>query len=411
MRVTRLCILLLLLASAALGAMSPPTYQVEGRIYGKVTDEFGRPLADVEVILEYAPFGEVHKERWTELIKTTTSERGEYKFSAGGGSLQKLPTGSYRLTFKYRDSEQVSRTIAISDPEGAANVEEVNAQLSRSGYTDRATKYMRRDDSSRSSRIAGPPPESRATSSPLTTPEPSRGPASTPTPKARPSRRKTPKSTPPANANASANTDAPANKNASDNTNTSATSEPTSFEIDRILQSLPMGKITFNTPESMSLNEAKKVELLLSASLSEEALRKAIEKQNVEGSIQVEEIYISDQMEATLTGDGFQITEVLPAHRAISSTGATEWTWDVRALREGKLRLHLTLNALVTVGGNPAQRHTMRAFEKEYIVVVGVTDTVVDFAKKHWQWLWTTILLPVGGWYWKRRRKNSEESA
>ena len=161
----------------------------------------------------------------------------------------------------------------------------------------------------------------------------------------------------------------------------------------------------------MSLNEAKKVELLLSSSLSQENLKKAVEKQNVEGNIQVEEIQISDQMEAILTGDGFQITEVLPARRAISKTGVTEWKWDVRALKQGKLRLHLTLNALVTIKGNSQQQHTIRTFDKEYVVVVGVKDTVVSFAGKHWQWLWTTVLLPVGAWLWRRKRKNSEAAA
>lgn len=161
----------------------------------------------------------------------------------------------------------------------------------------------------------------------------------------------------------------------------------------------------------MSLNEAKKVELLLSSTVSQENLKKAVEKQNVEGTIQVEKIEISDQMEATLTGDGFHITEVLPARRAISKTGVTEWKWDVRALKEGKLRLHLTLNALVTVRGNPPQLHTIRTFDKEYTVVVGVTDSVISFARANWQWLWTTVFLPVGAWLWKRKRESGKATA
>ena len=137
---------------------------------------------------------------------------------------------------------------------------------------------------------------------------------------------------------------------------------------------------------------------------------KEVEKQNVEGSIRVERIKISDEMEATLTGDGFQITEVLNPRRAISNTGTTEWKWDVRALKTGKLRLHVTLNALVTVGGNP-QLYPIRTFDKEYVVVVGFKESVVAFAGEHWQWLWTTVFLPVGAWLWKRKRKNGDASA
>ena len=160
----------------------------------------------------------------------------------------------------------------------------------------------------------------------------------------------------------------------------------------------------------MSLNEAKKVELLLSTTLSEEALKKEVENHNVEGNIHVEQIKVSDQMEATLTGDGFQITEVLNSRRAISKTGVTEWTWDVRALKEGKLRLHLTLNALVTIGGNQ-QLYPIRTFDREYIVAVGRIERVVSFARNNWLWLWTTIVLPVGAWWWKRERKTAEADA
>jgi len=173
---------------------------------------------------------------------------------------------------------------------------------------------------------------------------------------------------------------------------------------------LGIANIAFNTPESMSLNEAKKVELLLSTSLSKEDLKKEVEKHGVEGNIRGEEVKISDQMEAILTGDGFQITEVLPTRQAISKTSETEWTWDVRALKTGKLRLHLTLNALVTIGDNP-QPYPIKTYDKEYIVEVGRIDSVVNFARNNWQWLWTTIVLPVGAWLWKRKRRPSEASA
>ena len=441
MRVTKPYVLLLLtvLGGAALGAISP-SYQEDRRIYGKVTGENGSPLPNVHVILEYAPFGVIPEERWTEMSRTLTSESGEFRFSVRAGSVKKeLPSGSYRLTFEYPGLGQVARITQIgrslSGPEGTAElVQEINVQLRRSrsiggGATSarqaraRISPYPRGTPSPESSANVNPP-ENTGGSANANPPENTGGSANA---NVSANANASANANTSANANASSNTNAAANTNASSNTNSSANTnasvntnasananvgpdpaaDPTSSEIDRILKGLALGNIAFNTPESMSLNEAKKVELLLSSSLSPENLKKEVEKQNVEGSIQVEEIQISDQMEATLTGDGFQITEVLPARRAISKTGVTEWKWDVRALKEGKLRLHLTLNALVTVSGNPPQQHTIRTFDKEYVVVVGVKDTVISFARQHWQWLWTTVLLPVGAWLWKRKRKEA----
>lgn len=401
MRVTKAGALLLLalFGVTALSAISAP-YQEERRIYGKVTDAYGAPLANVNVTLECTPSDP--EQSWTEIRQTTTtSNSGEYKFSARGESVDKeLPWGLYRLTFKSSGFAQRTTETRLfpSDPDGTTKlVQEVNVQLQKDRQTGRATS----------------PSPAVTASPPIELPQSEGGAPETPrleprlTPKPRPTPEAIVKSTPtPSNANVPANASSAANENAAPR----PASTPTSAEIDRILKSLDVGNIAFNTPESMSLNEAKKVELLLSTSLSEEALKQEVEKHKVEGNIQSGQIKISDEMEAILTGDGFQITNVLSPRRPISKTNETEWKWDVRALKEGKLRLHLTLNAFVTIGGNP-QPYPIRTFDKEYIVVVTPVDKVVSFAKNNWQWLWTTIVLPVGAWLWKRKRRPSEADA
>ena len=408
-----LLLLFILFGGVALGAISP-SYQEKRQIYGKVTDDSGAPLQNVNVILEYAGSDGI-RGPWTEMSRTTTSETGEYKFSARG--TDELPLGDYRLTFKLTGLVQVSRTTFIGPYAAGAgtvvlaqeiNVQLVDSRVARAGGGRAGTAGRRRP---RPTTL--PPPDNEGGSGdvpgPVATPAfspPSHTPSATPTPEPRPTPEATARPRPSSsNANVSANTNTSGNANSGPRH-----AEPTSAEIDQIIKSLDLGNIAFNTPESMNLSDAKKVELLLSTTLSNEALKNAVAHQNVEGKIQVEEIKISDEMEANLTGDGFQITEVLPARRPISKTGTTEWTWDVRALKEGKLRLHLTLNALVTVKGNP-QLYPIRTFDKEYIVAVGVTDKVVSFARNNWQWLWTTIFVPVGAWLYRRKRKTSEATA
>jgi len=354
------------------------------------------------VILEYAPFGVIRKPFWSEMSKTTTSETGEYKFSSDVLETG-LPDGAYRLTFKYRGYGQVSRTtdigMNVSGPNGVPAFEqEVNVQLPKDQRIATRAKPRRRpvyEDG------PGPPPRPVATPSPA----PSFAPQS-PIVRVVPHGERRWSSVPTPTPDASNTT-----SSAKEDTGERPEERPNSPEIDRIMSTLGVANIAFNTPNSMSLNEAKKIELLFSTYLSEEELKKAVAKHNVEGTIQSEsDIKFSDEMEATLTGDNFQITNVLPARQLISKKNMTEWTWDVRPLKEGKLRLHLTLSALVKIGGNP-QLYPIRTYEREYIVSVGFTDSLTKFAKDHWQWLWTTVFLPVGAWLWKRKRKDSEARA
>jgi hypothetical protein len=402
MRITKPAVLLTLtlFGSVVFGAIST-TYQEERRISGKVTDDSGAPVPNCSVILEYAPFGT--PKPWTEIGRTATSETGDYKFSARG--TDELPWGNYRLTFTAPGWDDISRTTYLGQSGAehrAVLVQVINVQVPRDWIAGPRV-------SAGLPRLSPQPERSARANRPIDTPSPT---SATPTPEPRPTPEAT--ATPrrsSSNANVSTNTNTSANANVSANTNTSPRrAEPTSSEIDQILKSLDLGTIAFNTPKSMSLIDAKKVELLLSTSLSDEALRNAVAQHNVEGKIEVEEIKISDQMEANLTGDGFQITEVLPARRPISKAGPTEWTWDVRALKEGTLRLHLTLNALVTVKGNQ-QLYPIRTFDKDYVVSVGMTEKVVSFAKDNWKWLWTTLGVPLGAWLLKRKRKSGEVPA
>jgi len=313
MRVTKpgLLLLFILFGGVALGAIAP-SYQGKRQIYGKVTDDSGAPLQNVNVILEYAGSDGI-RGPWTEMSRTTTSETGEYKFSAR--RTDELPLGDYRLTFKLTGLIQVSRTTFIGPyAAGAGTVvlaQEINVQLVDSRVARAGGGRAGTAGRPRPRPTPLPPPDNEGGSGdvpgPVATPAfspPSHTPSSTPTPEPRPTPEATARPRPSSsNANVSANTNTSGNANSGPRH-----AEPTSAEIDRILKSLDLGNIAFNTPESMNLSDAKKVELLLSTTLSNEALKNAVAHQNVEGKIQVEEIKISDEMEANLTGDGFQIT-------------------------------------------------------------------------------------------------------
>ena len=93
----------------------------------------------------------------------------------------------------------------------------------------------------------------------------------------------------------------------------------------------------------MYVGESVQVQALLSLEKSVEELKSAL---TAAGAKEGSAVQVGPQMEARLTGPGFQITAVSPEKQSIASKGTTEWKWDVKATAVGKQELHLTLSAL-----------------------------------------------------------------
>ena len=168
--------------------------------------------------------------------------------------------------------------------------------------------------------------------------------------------------------------------------------------VDKLLNEMEFGVIAFNSPTNINIDDSPQIQLLLSLASTVEALKQSIAE---EGEKVGATIKVSDIMEARLSGDMFQITEIIPIVQAISKSLETKWEWKVHPKKEGKHKLHLTLTALLEIDGRSTPR-TIRTFDKVIEVNVTATQKIILFFKNNWQWLWAAILLPVGGWLWKR---------
>jgi hypothetical protein len=181
-------------------------------------------------------------------------------------------------------------------------------------------------------------------------------------------------------------------------------------KVDERLASLPRGSVAFNTPSTLELGESAEVELLLSLRQSVERLKKQVAEV---GEREGARVRVTEQMEATLTGVGFQIEAITPERQLLSSRDVTRWKWEVEPTRTGALRLHLTLTALIDVEGE-RQPRAIRTFERTLTIRVTWQDRVSGFVRGNWQWLWAT-LLPLAAAAWgalratrKRRRKRAK---
>jgi hypothetical protein len=179
--------------------------------------------------------------------------------------------------------------------------------------------------------------------------------------------------------------------------------------IDRILETLPLANIAFNTPATLRLGHSAVIQLFLSMQHSIEQLQATI---SAVGEKEGARIHVADQMEARLSGVGFKIETITPEIQAVSERDITEWKWEIEPTRVGSQYLYLTLSVRLYVADNPVPR-TVRTFDK-IIEVSGVVlplpQQLFTFAKDNWQWLWAAIVIPIVGWVigWLRKRRKEK---
>jgi len=168
-------------------------------------------------------------------------------------------------------------------------------------------------------------------------------------------------------------------------------------EVDRLLEGLQSANIAFNTPKSLGYGRTSEIKLELSTNKSPEELAGLIHEP---GERETASVKISNEMDARLTGEQFQITAVRPERQAVSANG-TEWSWDIKPKELGQQRLHLTLDAVLKID-NHESTHTLKTFDRTIGVNVVWPDTALSFLGKYWQWVCGSVMFPVIAWLAKR---------
>ncbi len=150
-------------------------------------------------------------------------------------------------------------------------------------------------------------------------------------------------------------------------------------QTDRALSELESGNIAFTAPSSIQLEETGQVELLLSLSKTIQDLERELEQQE---TVVGAKIKVSDHMEASLSGAGFEIVPITPLRQAVSEKESTQWKWEVKAREPGRRRLHLSLNAVLS--GEPSGRvRVLRTFDKDIEVTVTMRQRLGAFFTAH----------------------------
>jgi hypothetical protein len=167
---------------------------------------------------------------------------------------------------------------------------------------------------------------------------------------------------------------------------------------DAVTSQLHMATLSFLVADTANIRDVITAQLLIQPTISEEELDKQFA-----GHVTTK-IVVSNIATATLTSDDFAIKAITPVEQAIAETQATVWNWDLHANSAGQKHVKLSVDAVITIDNKSTQYH-LRTFEQDVTITITQKQQFMAWIKQYGQWFWSTLLLPLIAFLWKRYNK------
>lgn len=174
-------------------------------------------------------------------------------------------------------------------------------------------------------------------------------------------------------------------------------------KTDAILEQLESASMVFTVPDHANIKDTITVQLLIDPSKSLDEITEIV---TVNGVRTTKRVHVSKIIEANLTAPNFKIDAVTPEQQAITSTQPTEWLWKLTPQSAGAHEVSLSVIAIVDVGDKSAMHH-IKTYEQNVVIEIKTTQLIADWFKKYWQWLFSTLIIPLVIWFYKNKFKKS----
>lgn len=117
-------------------------------------------------------------------------------------------------------------------------------------------------------------------------------------------------------------------------------------------------------------------------------------------------IKTTEEMDVSLVDESpdssFIIKKINTETQLVDSDGYTQWIYSVRPIKHGEKKLLLVVS--IIKGNNKKQI----VYSDTIHVKENIGKEVTTFWGKYWQWLFTTFLIPIFVYFWKRKNKEKD---
>jgi hypothetical protein len=170
------------------------------------------------------------------------------------------------------------------------------------------------------------------------------------------------------------------------------------------------GTMAYTVPSEMQVGKTYPIRLRISKTKNKIELIEGdrnitIYDSTIKSKVIIESIRVESIMSAQLIGDSdkFQITALSTELQNIEENGYTEWEWRIKPLKGGQTYLKLIVKVRVKEDGQEFYKD-ITVFDKNVDVKSNIGFSLWSFIQKYWQWIVTTIIIPLVIWWWKNRK-------
>lgn len=178
------------------------------------------------------------------------------------------------------------------------------------------------------------------------------------------------------------------------------------------------GTIAYSVPNEMQVGKSYVIKLRITKEKGKEINRTLIlgdrnipiSDIDIDSKITIENIRVARTMTAELISEDetFKVTPQNTDKQVIEDGEYTEWGWMVTPLKSGKTYLKLIIKIKIDTDGEITYKDIV-VFDKNIEVKANMKLEVESWISKYWQWLMTTIIIPLIVFLYKNRKNKEEE--
>ena len=169
------------------------------------------------------------------------------------------------------------------------------------------------------------------------------------------------------------------------------------------------GWIAYSVPEEMKVAKSYSIKVRISKKTGQTKAdlilgnHDAINNPHLPSIATIEDVKVSGEMSAELRADGesFDIKALSTPVQNIDNESYTEWEWIVTPKKSGSSPIKLIIKV-------KELNKDIVVFNKSIKIQKNVTVAVEGFFEKYWQWLMTTIIIPIFIYFWNRKKKKRQ---
>ena len=162
--------------------------------------------------------------------------------------------------------------------------------------------------------------------------------------------------------------------------------------------------MAFNVDNKFNVRETGQAKVVIDFSKQLDELKNELSKSGKSGSITGgATVQVSKVVIANVIAPGLTVTPITPTEQVVLQTTPTVWLWDLKATEPGIYHVRITLTASIIIDGRATNRF-LQMHDETVVIEIRPEQRALDIIKQHWQWAFSSLLVPLGVWLWKRRK-------